>query len=156
MPEEEGIVIAVASVYGHTQAVADKLAVLLSEKGLSNVRVYDVSKTHPSDLLSEVFRVGCIVLAASTYNTGVLASMETFLNEIKSHAVAHKTFAFIENGSWAPTAKNYMSEILSDLKETAFIEKSLTIKSAFKQEQQADLEALADSLVQAVKEKNVD
>jgi len=146
-PEEKGVLIVTGSIYGHTQAVADKLAMMLTEKGQKNVRVYDAAKTHSSDLLSEVFRVGTVVLAAATYNGGVFAPMETFLNEIKAHTVAKRTFGFIENGSWAPSAKNFMQGILSSLKETVFLEESLLIKSAFKGEQLPDLERMADSIV---------
>ena len=103
-PEDRGVVIAYGSVYGHTENAAAILASRLSEKGVHNIAMYDVSNTHPSVLVSEAFRCSHLVIASATYNNGIFTPMETVLMDLKAHNLQNRTVAVIENGSWAPQA----------------------------------------------------
>lgn len=135
-----------ASIYGHTENAADILAGMLSGKGVKDVRMYDASKTHVSELISEIFRVKNVVLASSTYNAEIYTPMKNLIADMKALAVQNKNFALMENGSWAPAAKAQMKEVLSSLKNCTFEDISITIRSAMKEEQLAELDSLAESL----------
>ena len=151
-PEEKGVLLAYASVYGNTENAAQILATKLVEKGVT-VKMYDVSVTHPSYLISEAFRYSHLVLASTTYNAGIFVNMENLVHDIANHNLQNRTVALIENGSWAPTAGGLMRSALSGLKGTEFIEVPLTIKSALKEHQLADLDALADAIVESMREE---
>ena len=145
-PEEKAVVIAYASVYGHTENTVNILASLLSEKGIDNIRVYDVSSTHASVIVSECFRASHLVFASTTYNAGVFVNMENALHDIAAHALKNRDVALIENGTWAPTSGGLMKGILSGLKDIRFIGETLTLKSALREDQMEALEALASEI----------
>ena len=148
-PEEKGVLLAYASVYGGTENAAQILATKLVERGVK-VRVCDVSVTHPSYIVSEAFRYSHLVLASTTYNAGIFINMENLVHDLANHNLQNRTIALIENGSWAPTAAGLMRKVLSSLKGTEFIETPVTIRSALKENQLADLEALADAIVESM------
>ena len=144
-PEVNGVLIAYASVYGHTENAANILAAKLSDRGVC-VKMYDTSVTAPSFILSDAFKYSHLVFAATTYNAGVFSTMEQLLHEIVQHNLQNRKVALIENGSWAPTSGGIMRNMLSELKGTEFIGDTLTIKSALAEGQLADLDALADAI----------
>ena len=146
-PEEKGVVIAYASIYGNTETAVDILSSYLSEMGVKNIKTFDVSSTHPSVILSECFKYSNIVFASVTYNGGIFSCMETLLHHIKAHNLQNRTVAFIENGSWAPTAGKQMKEICASIKNTNIIEDVVTIKSSVKPDQREELKALAEKIV---------
>jgi len=146
-PEDKEVVVIYGSMYGHTESVATVLAGLLADKGCRNVRMYDVSATHVSYLVSESFRCSHIVLVAPTYNGGLYPPMENYLLDIKAHLLQNRTFTVIENGSWAPVSGNAVKNILGEMKNTTVLEPSITFKSSMKEEQKAELEALAEAIV---------
>ena len=148
-PEEKGVLLAYASVYGGTENAAQILATKLVERGVK-VRVCDVSVTHPSYIVSEAFRYSHLVLASTTYNAGIFINMENLVHDLANHNLQNRTIALIENGSWAPTAAGLMRKVLSSLKGAEFIEAPVTIRSALKENQIADLEALADAIVESM------
>ena len=115
-PEERGVVIAYGSVYGHTENAAAILANRLSEKGVRNIAMYDVSNTHPSVLVSEAFRCSHLVVASATYNNGIFTPMETMLMDLKAHNLQNRTVAVIENGSWAPQAGKLIRSCFEGMK----------------------------------------
>ena len=144
-PEEKSVMIAYASVYGHTENAANILAVKLAERGV-RVRMHDTSVIPASNIVSDAFRCSRLVFAATTYNNGVFVTMENLLHDIAAHNLQNRKIALIENGSWAPTSGKAMREILSGLKNVEFIGDNITLKSALTEGQLSELDALADVL----------
>lgn len=145
-PEDRTAAIFCGSVYGHTENACDILASRLAEQGVRHVRIYDVSRTDVSYLVSEAFRCSHLVFASVTYNSGVYTPMETLLLELKTHAVQNRTVALIENGSWAPAAGRIMTEHFAAMKNMRLIAPAVTLRSAVTQQQYQQLETLADTL----------
>ena len=145
--EDQAVVILYATMYGNTASAADALAGRLAAKGVKKIAVYDVSNTHVSELISEIFRASHVVFAAPTYNGGIYPVMENLLADMKARAVQNKTVALMENGTWAPTTAKQMREKLAELKNVTILDTQITIKSAMAPEQEGQLEALADAIV---------
>ena len=150
-PEEEAVMIAYASVYGNTENAANILASKLADAGVKNVAVYDVSMTHPSVIVAEAFRCSHLVFASTTYNAGIFATMQTALDDIVAHNLQNRTIALIENGSWAPMADGLMRKKLAGLKNVNLLDSSVTIHSSVKDDQLAQLGALANALLTTMK-----
>lgn len=144
-PEVQGVLIAFASVYGGTEAAANILACRLAERGIA-VDMYDVSVTHYSYVLSELFKYSHIVFASTTYNNGIFVSMENLLHDVAHHNLQNRKVALIENGSWAPASGKLMTQILGGMKNMEIVTAPVTLKSALAIGQDAELEALADTL----------
>ena len=145
--EDQAVVILYATMYGNTASAADALAGRLAAKGVEKIAVYDVSNTHVSELISEIFRASHVVFAAPTYNGGIYPVIENLLADMKALAVQNKTVALMENGTWAPTTAKQMREKLAELKNVTILDTQITIKSAMAPEQEGQLEALADAIV---------
>lgn len=145
--EDQAVVILYATMYGNTASAADALAGRLAAKGVKKIAVYDVSNTHVSELISEIFRASHVVFAAPTYNGGIYPVMENLLADMKALAVQNKTVALMENGTWAPATAKQMREKLAELKNVTILDTQITIKSAMAPEQEGQLEALADAIV---------
>lgn len=148
--EDQAVVILYATMYGNTASAADALAGRLAAKGVKKIAVYDVSNTHVSELISEIFRASHVVFAAPTYNGGIYPVMENLLADMKALAVQNKTVALMENGTWAPTTAKQMREKLAELKNVTILDTQITIKSAMAPEQEGQLEALADAIVASI------
>ncbi len=146
LPEERGVAVFYSSVYGHTQNAAEILAATIARNGVKNVKAYDVSVTHVSDLLAEAFRYSHVVFATTTYNNGIFISMEHFLSDLKAHAYQKRKYALVENGSWAPQAGGYMEAIVREWKEMRKIGETVTLLSAVKEDTRAQLEALGGEI----------
>ena len=146
-PEDKAVMIVYGSMYGNTESVANKTASLLAEAGVKDIRCYDVSATHVSYLISEAFRCSHIILAAPTYNGGVFTPMENFLVDLKAHGLQKRTFALIENGTWAPSAGCKMRSMVEEMKDMNIVESTLTIKSSMKPSQEAELEEMVKEVV---------
>ena len=145
--EDQAVVILYATMYGNTASAVDALAGRLAAKGVKKIAVYDVSNTHVSELISEIFRASHVVFATPTYNGGIYPVMENLLADMKALAVQNKTVALMENGTWAPTTAKQMREKLAELKNVTILDTQITIKSAMAPEQEGQLEALADAIV---------
>lgn len=151
-PEEKGVLIVYASMYGNTESAAQILASRLVEKGITNVSVYDVSNTHVSYLISEAFRLSHIVLASVTYNLGIYPVMLNYLEDMKALNVQNRTFALLGNGSWACRSDVLMREFLeNNLKNVTVLDESLTLNSAMNEVKQPEMDALAGSLAESLK-----
>ena len=145
-PEDKAVAIFCGSVYGHTENAADIVANRLAEKGVKGIRLYDVSNTDVSELVSEAFRCSHLVLASATYNGAIFTPMENFLLDLKAHNLQNRTVAVIDNGTWAATAGKQMREIAGAMKNMKVLENGVSLKSSAKETQRAELEALADTL----------
>lgn len=142
-PETQGVLIVYGSIYGHTASAAERMATLLAENGVRQLALYDASHTEPGHLLSEAFRYSHIVLASSTYNAGIFTPMEHFLMEMKSHNLQQRSFAVIENGTWAAQSGKAMREMLAQMKQMTVLGESLSLKSSMKTAQEEEMKALA-------------
>ena len=150
-PEEKGVLIAYASMYGNTEAAAQALASKLCEKGVTNVWVYDVSNTHVSQLVSESFRLSHIVLASVTYNLGIYPVMRDYLEHLKALNLQHRTFAIIENGSWACKSGDLMQKFIDDeMKNMTVLNERLSLASALNDSKAVELDTLANAIVESV------
>ena len=145
-PEEQGVVIAYASIYGNTANAADVLACRLRERGV-RTEVFDVSVTSASEIIAAAFKYSHLVFAAPTYNSGVFVTMEALLMDLAEHNIQNRTVAFMENGTWAATSARQMGAMLEKCKNLTVLEQKVTIKSSLKEQQMAEIEALADALV---------
>lgn len=143
-PEDHNVVVMYASIYGNTENAADVLAGRLADAGEKNVKVYDVSVTDPSYLVAEAFRCDRIVFACPTYNAGLFPKMETLLHELAAHNLQKRKVAVLENGTWASTAGKQMKEILSGMKDMEIYEETVTVKSALKEDQLAQLDKIVE------------
>ena len=147
LPEDNSIVIAYASVYGGTQNAVEILANKLSQAGVKNIKMYDVSHTDNSYIISEIFRCSKVVLASTTYNNSIFVKMEHLIKDIINHNVQRRKFAIIENGSWACCCGELIKQMLSSLKNVEFIEDKINIKSALKKVQESDIDEMVKCLI---------
>ncbi len=145
--EDKGVVIIYGSIYGHTESAAIRLGALLAQRGVKNIKAYDASRTHVSELVSECFRASHIVLASSTYNNGIFTPMENLLADLKAHSWQRRNVALIENGSWAPQSGKLMRAELEQMKDITIVGDTVTLKSAAQLAQEEQLSALADAMV---------
>lgn len=146
-PEENGVVIAYASVYGNTENAAEILSVKLRERGIRTC-MFDVSMTPASYIVAAAFQYSHLVFAAPTYNAGIFVTMENLLRDIAAHNLQNRTVALLENGSWAPNSAKLMREILSPLQNWTILDQSVTIRSSLKETEQLEIlaQAIADSM----------
>lgn len=145
--ESKGVLVAYASLHGNTAKGAGKLAEILREKGCGDVALMDLARCDGAKALENAFRYDRMVLAASSYNAGVVPCMEDFLHHLKGKNFQKRTVALVENGSWAPSAVRAMKEILSQMKDIAVVEPTVTIRGAVKESDVEALEKLAEGLV---------
>ena len=149
--EEKAVAIFYASMYGNTEAAAQALAARLCEKGITNVSVYDVSNTHVSYLISEAFKYSHIVLASVTYNLGIYPVMKSFLEDMKALNLQNRTFALIENGSWACKSGDLMQKFIDEeMKNMTVLNERLSMASSLSDDKAVELDALADALVDSI------
>ena len=148
--DEQGVMVVYGSVYGGTENAANIVASRLSEGGVRNVRVYDVSKTHVSELIGEAFRCSTIVLASITYNMDIFTPMKNLLTDLAAHNVQGRRVALIENGSWSPVAASLMEDRLAQMKDMKLIADPVTVRSTTNEESLAQLNALADQVLASV------
>ncbi len=146
-PEEEGVFIAYASIYGHTKAAAELLAEKLKAMG-QKVVIEDLARTDMAECVEQAFQYSKLVLASITYNADVFPFMKDFIHHLTERNFQNRTVAFIENGSWAPSAKKAMSAMLEKSKNLTYAETSVTVKSALNAASAAAIEKLAEELAQ--------
>ena len=146
-PEEKGVVIACASIHGNTMIAAKKLAEILKAKGEKNVVLYDLARDDMPSAIADAYRYDRLVVAAASYDGGIFPCMETFLRKLKVKNFQKRTVGYIQNGTWAPCTAKQMQAIMGELKNITNAEPVVTIKSAMKEADVAQLEALADALM---------
>ena len=145
-PEEEGVVIAYTSVYGHTKKAAELLAEKLKAHGAPKVVVYDLARDDMSAAVADAFRYSRLVLATITYNGSIYPFMNDFVTRLVEHNFQNRTVGLIENGSWAPTAARVIKKMMEGSKNIKWLDTTVTIMSAVKQENVEQIEAMAKEL----------
>ena len=150
-PEDKSIIIIYSSVYGNTENVANILANKLSEKEIKNIRVYDVSNTDVSILVSESFRCSNIAIISTTYNMEVFPKISEYIDHIRRMNLQNRTISVIENATWAPGISKTIKEQISKMKNMKILEETLSIKSSIKYDQEEELSRIADSIASTLK-----
>ena len=145
--ESEGVMIAYTSVYGNTQKAVEALAQKLIEMGCPKVAVNDLARGDMAEVVEDAFKYGKIVLATTTYNGSIFPFMKTYIDSLVEHSVQNRTIAFIENGSWMPTAAKQMRLMLENSKNITFANTTVSIKGALKEENMAQIDKLASELL---------
>ncbi len=148
-PENTGVLVAYASIHGNTAKAARKLADLLREQGVEKVVVSDLAREDMAEVIEDAFRYDRMVLAAASYDGGVFPCMQDFLHHLQSKGYQKRTVGILENGSWAPTAGRTMKAIIETMKNVSIVESAVTIKSTLKEENMADMQALAEAMAEA-------
>ena len=146
-PEDEGILIAYASIHGNTANVAKELAAILTKKGVKNVVLRDLVNDDMSEAVEDAFRYDKMVLAASSYNAEVFPPMEHFLNHLKGKNFQKRKIGIIENGTWAPSAAKSMLDIINKMKDINLCNNIITIKSTLKESDLQLLDNMANELI---------
>lgn len=149
-PEEKGVLIAYASMYGNTEEAASILASKLVQRGMTNVVLHDVSRSDVSWLIADTFRLSHLVLASVTYNLQIYPKMMEYLEDMKGLNMQKRTVALIENGSWAPTAGSQMKAFINSMKRMDILNEDLTIISALNEAKRLDLDAIVDGIIDSM------
>jgi len=143
--EDEGVLVASASIHGNTKEVALKVVDLLKEKGVK-VAFNDLTRDDMAEAVEDAFRYSKMILAGATYDGGVFSPMEDFLHRLQHKGYQNKTVGLIENGSWAPLANKVMKEMLTPMKNVTICENTVTIKSTYKDENQEAINQLVEEI----------
>ena len=143
--EDEGVLVASASIHGNTKEVALKVVDLLKEKGIK-VAFTDLTRDDMAEAVEDAFRYSKMILAGATYDGGVFSPMEDFLHRLQHKGYQNKTVGLIENGSWAPLANKVMKEMLTPMKNVTICENTVTIKSTYKDENQEAINQLVEEI----------
>ena len=146
-PEDKGVLVAFASIYGNTKKAAEKLAEKLTAAGVEKVVVSDLARSDMAEVIEDAFRYDRMVVAAPTYDAGLFPVMEDFLNHLKAKNYSNRKVGIVENGTWAPMAAKKMAEILSTLKNVTLAETVVTVKSTLNAESEAALDKLVSELL---------
>ena len=145
--ETQGVVIAYTSVYGHTKAAVEELEAALKAKGCPRVVVTDLARDDQAEAVEDAFRHNVLVLATTTYMGGVFPAMHTFIDHLVEHAYQKRFVAFVENGSWMPTAAKGMRAMMEKCADIEFAGNTVTVKGALNDASRAQIDALADEIV---------
>lgn len=148
IPEEDGVFIAYASIYGNTKQAVEYIANILEEKGAKKVVLADLTRDDMAEAVEDAFRYDKVIFAASSYNAGVFPPMEQFLHLLQGKNYQNHKVGIIENGSWAPSAGKCMKNILEQMKDLKFIDPLVTIKSRINDESKKELENLANAILE--------
>ena len=151
-PEEHTVALFYGSMYGDSENAVNILAAGLADAGIRKIAVYDISCTHISFLIAEVFRCSHLVLTAPTYNSGIYPAMLNFLHDMKALNLQNRTVALIENGSWAPASGRQMRTLLEEMKQMKILEPVVTIKSSLKEDSLDSLLQLKESLAASLRD----
>ena len=151
-PEDKAVAIIYGSIYGNTENAADALASRLTDKGVKDVKMYDVSRTHVSELIAEIFRCSHVVLACSTYNGGIYPPMADLLEDMKALSVQNRTVALMENGTWAAASGRLITAKLEEMKNITLLDTKISIRSALQNGRETELDAFAQQIVEEMQD----
>ena len=150
-PEENSVLFVYSSVYGGTENVMEILAGKLADKGIKNIKMFDISFNHTSKVLSEAFKASHIVLATTTYNCGIFESMKEFLDSLVAHNLQKRKYVIIQNGSWMPTCGMTIKSEIEKLSGSEILTEIFNIKSTLKEENLADLDNVVNTIEKSLK-----
>lgn len=146
-PEDEGVLVAYASIHGNTEKAAKLIAKTLEEKGASKVAITDLTRDDMAEAIEDAFRYSKLIIAASSYDGGVFPPMEDFLNRLSHKAYQNRTVGLVENGSWAPCAARVMKGFFENMKNITICDNTVTIKSTLKDADMDSVNALVDEIL---------
>ena len=146
-PEDEGVLIAYASIYGHTKEAAEEMVSILKEKGVEKIAITDLARDDMAEAIEDAFRYDRMILAASSYNMGVFPFMEQFLHHLQGKNFQNKKVGIIENGTWAPSAGKCMREILEKMKNIEICSTVVTIRSKMNEQNKKEMQQLAEEMI---------
>ena len=144
--EDEGVVIAYTSVYGHTKEAVEELAEKLNQRGCPNVVVADLARCDMAEVVADAFRYSKLVLATTTYNATIFPYMQSFIDHLTARNYQGRTVGMMENGAWAPMAAKVMKKMLETSKNLTYTDTTVTVKCALNDASRAQIDALADEL----------
>ena len=144
--EDEGVVIAYTSIYGHTKEAVEELAEKLNQRGCPNVVVADLARCDMAEVVADAFRYSKLVLATTTYNATIFPHMQSFIDHLTARNYQGRTVGMIENGAWAPMAAKVMKRMLETSKNLTYTDTTVTVKCALNDASRAQIDALADEL----------
>lgn len=146
-PEDEGVLVAYASIHGNTEKAAKLIAKTLEEKGAPKVAITDLTRDDMAEAIEDAFRYSKLIIAASSYDGGVFPPMEDFLNRLSHKAYQNRTVGLVENGSWAPCAARAMKGFVENMKNITICDNTVTIKSTLKDADMDSVNALVDEIL---------
>lgn len=146
-PEDEGVLVAYASIHGNTEKAAKLIAKTLEEKGAPKVAITDLTRDDMAEAIEDAFRYSKLIIAASSYDGGVFPPMEDFLNRLSHKAYQNRTVGLVENGSWAPCAARAMQGFVENMKNITICDNTVTIKSTLKDADMDSVSALVDEIL---------
>lgn len=149
-PEKRGVLLAYASMYGNTENAVGIIANRLGDRGVKDLKVYDVSKTHASYIIADAFQYSHMVLASPTYNNGLYLGMESLIRDMAALNLQNRKVALVGNGSWVPVAHTVMAKLLGEMKNMELLGQPFVIHSSLKVDQMGELLALADAVADSV------
>ncbi|WP_265455505.1 FprA family A-type flavoprotein [Enterococcus sp. HY326] len=149
-PEKKGVVLVYASIYGNTASAIDYLATRLSNLGVTDLRIYDVSKTHPSYIIADIFKFTHVIISSSTYNLNIFPPMKAFLDEMAQLDIQNKKYALIGNGSWSPTATKQLTQFFAEFKNWENIAEPITLSTTLSETQKNEFDQLAAGIAASV------
>ena len=145
-PEDDGVLVACASIHGNTKTAAEKMVNILKEQGYNKVAFTDLTRDDMAEAIEDAFRYSRLIVAAASYDGGVFPPMEDFLSRLSHKAYQNRKVGIIENGSWAPTAGKCMKTAFEGMKNITICGDTVTIKSTMKDEDIANMYKLAEAI----------
>ncbi len=146
-PEDEGVLIAYASIYGNTKEAAQEMVSILKEKGVEKIAITDLARDDMAEAIEDAFRYDKMILAASSYNMGVFPFMEQFLHHLQGKHFQNRKVGIIENGTWAPSAGKCMREILEKMRNIEICPTVVTIRSKMNEQNKKEMQQLAEEMI---------
>jgi len=151
-PEKKGVVLAYGSMYGNTENAVNALAAKLAQRGIQDIRVYDISKTHPSYIISDIFKYSHVVFAAPTYNLHLYFPMDSLLRELAVLNISNRKVSLIGNHTWSSAALKIMTEMISNMKNMEIVGTPIDIKSSLREDREQELDDLADAIYKSMQD----
>lgn len=150
LPEKKGVVLAYASMYGNTENAVNALASKLAKRGVKDMRMYDVSKTHASYIISDIFKYSNVVFASPTYNMQLYFPMDALIRELLVLNISNRKVSLIGNHTWASAALKHMTELVNNMKNMELVGTPIDIKSSLREDREHELDALADEIYKSL------